>query len=224
MAAPRSPEFEYAPVPSSTTAQEQSKSNTEPKHVLVNTNSVTPSLTEKHGEPATQRPGWTSTYLHNKTLLGFAVAFLCLLLAVIVLAVVDAKQDGIANAKSSEHYLWTYGPTAGACSILLYGNLCILTYISVGHCCCVVESSGAQDQDSDAVGDSSARNYACLQDSFHGLRYPRPTGGSLDFATEVTLARRNCHHELIVDHATHGCVDGSSVIAKHPICAPRLST
>ena len=117
MAAPRSPDFEYAPVPSSTATQEQSKGNTEPKHVLVNTNPVTPSLTEKHGDSALQRPGWTSTYLQNKTLLGFAIAFLCLLLAVIVLAVVDAKQDGIANAKSSEHYLWTYGPTAGACPI-----------------------------------------------------------------------------------------------------------
>ncbi|OSS50674.1 hypothetical protein B5807_04380 [Epicoccum nigrum] len=112
MAAPRSPDFEYAPVPSSTATQEQGKSNTEAKHVLVNTNSVTPSLTEKNGESVTQRPGWTSTYLQNKTLLGFAIAFLCLLLAVIALAVVDAKQDGIANAKSSEHYLWTYGPTA----------------------------------------------------------------------------------------------------------------
>ena len=131
MAAPRSPEFEYAPVPSSTITQEQSKSNTEPKHVLVNTNSVTPSLTEKHGEPATQRPGWTSTYLQNKTLLGFAIAFLCLLFAVIALAVVDAKQDGIANAKSSEHYLWTYGPTAGACAnIALWG----LTYTDIHQC------------------------------------------------------------------------------------------
>jgi hypothetical protein len=224
MAAPRSPDFEYAPVPSSTATQEQGKSNTEAKHVLVNTNSVTPSLTEKNGESVTQRPGWTSTYLQNKTLLGFAIAFLCLLLAVIALAVVDAKQDGIANAKSSEHYLWTYGPTAGACPILFYRDICVLTCNSVSHCCCVVESSGAQDQDSDAVGDSSARNHASIQDSFHGLCYPRSTRGSLDFATEVTLARRNCHHELIVDHATHGCVDRSSVFAKYPICAPQLST
>lgn len=93
--------------------QEQTKGDAHAKHVHVNTNSVAPSLTEKSVDLATQRPGWTSTYLQRRTLLGFTIAFLCLLLSVIALAVVDAKQDGIANARSNEHYLWTYGPTAG---------------------------------------------------------------------------------------------------------------
>lgn len=116
MTASRSPDCEYAPVPSSTAIQEQSESNakSQHKHVHVNTDSVPSSLAEKHEELAEQRPGWTSTYLQRPALLGFAITFLCLLLAVITLAIVDAKQDGIANAKSSEHYLWTYGPTAGA--------------------------------------------------------------------------------------------------------------
>lgn len=113
MAGPRSPDYEYHAVPLPTAAGEQSKSNVESKIVHVGTTSGTPSLTETTAQVPAQRPGWTSTYLQNATLLGFAFAFLCLLMAVIALAVVDAKQDGIANAKSSEHYLWTYGPTAG---------------------------------------------------------------------------------------------------------------
>lgn len=113
MVGPRSPDYEYSAVPLSTTAEEQTTASAESKIVLVGTTSVTPSLPENKTEVPSQRPGWTSTYLQNATLIGFAIVFLCLLLAVIALAVVDAKQDGIANAKSSEHYLWTYGPTAG---------------------------------------------------------------------------------------------------------------
>lgn len=114
MAATRSPDYEYTPVPLPTAAQEHSKGNVQVKNVHVGAASVNPSLDEKSAEIATQQPGWTSTYLRKTTLLGFSVVFLCLLLAVIALAVVDAKHNGIANAKSSEHYLWTYGPTAGA--------------------------------------------------------------------------------------------------------------
>lgn len=119
MAAPRSLDYEYSPVPLPTTIEEQSKGNVGSKTMHVATSS-SPSLTEKNGQVAAQRPGWTSTYLQHPSLLGFAFAFLCLLLAVIVLAIVDAKQDGIASAKSSEHYLWTYGPTAGMSRPVLY--------------------------------------------------------------------------------------------------------
>ncbi|KAJ4989773.1 hypothetical protein SVAN01_04803 [Stagonosporopsis vannaccii] len=115
MADPRSPNYEYSPVA-------QGKGKTEPKVVHVGTSSVTPSLTEKNAQAPAQRPGWTSTYLQNVTLLSFAFAFLTLLLAVIALAVVDAKQDGIANAKSSEHYLWTYGPTAVLVIVAAFWN------------------------------------------------------------------------------------------------------
>ncbi|PVH95147.1 hypothetical protein DM02DRAFT_691295 [Periconia macrospinosa] len=57
-------------------------------------------------------PGWTPTYLRARTLIGFVIVYLLLLIGVIVLAVVDAKRNGITTARSSEHYLWTYGPTA----------------------------------------------------------------------------------------------------------------
>lgn len=120
MANPRAPEYEYAPVPLLPTTEEQNKGNVQSKNVLIGSTSVTPSLTEKDGQLPKQRPGWTSTYLQKATLLGFAFAFLCLLLAVIALAIVDAKRDGIATARSSEHYLWTYGPTAGILSLYIW--------------------------------------------------------------------------------------------------------
>lgn len=107
------PDYEYSPVPLSPRTTQQGERSNQSKSVHIDTSSITPSLTKKSGELSTERRGWTSTYLQNTTLLGFAITFLCLLLAVIALAVVDAKQNGIANAKSSEHYLWTYGPTAG---------------------------------------------------------------------------------------------------------------
>lgn len=104
-------DYEYSPVPLPPATA--SKENIGMESAYVGTSSVAPSLSEKPRDSTAQRPGWTSTYLHTATLLGFAIAFLVLLLAVIALSVVDAKQDGIANARSSEHYLWTYSPTAG---------------------------------------------------------------------------------------------------------------
>ena len=113
MVDPRSPDYVYTPVLFPTAVDEQGKDNTQAKTVRVGTTSTAPSLTTTSGKNATQQPGWTSTYLQKTTLLAFAIGFLCILLAVVALAVVDAKHDGIANAKSNEHYLWTYGPTAG---------------------------------------------------------------------------------------------------------------
>lgn len=57
--------------------------------------------------------GWTPVYLHARTLIGFAVLYLGLLLATIALAVIDNKRDGISSADSKNYYLWTFGPTAG---------------------------------------------------------------------------------------------------------------
>lgn len=113
MATARSPDYECSLAPLPPATPEQSKGNIESKAVHVGINSAVPSLTEKHQKLSAEQPGWSSTYLQKTILLCFAIAFLCLLLAVIALAILDAKQDGIANAKSSEHYLWTYGPTAG---------------------------------------------------------------------------------------------------------------
>ncbi|KAK7534284.1 uncharacterized protein J3D65DRAFT_679225 [Phyllosticta citribraziliensis] len=57
-------------------------------------------------------PGWTPSFLQKKSILGFVACYLVLLLGLVVLAAVDTKKNGIATAKSTNHYLWTYGPTA----------------------------------------------------------------------------------------------------------------
>ncbi|GME26528.1 hypothetical protein GTA08_BOTSDO12789 [Neofusicoccum parvum] len=57
-------------------------------------------------------PGWTPLYLRATTLAAFVVCYLVLLVAIVALAIADAKNDGLAAAKSNQHYLWTYGPTA----------------------------------------------------------------------------------------------------------------
>ena len=113
---PQTSSHDYNPVTLPQTPTRQNTGNMKNKSVTVGTSSVDPSLAEVSQDSSTQQPGWTSSYLKKASLLGFAASFLALLLAVIVLAVVDAKQDRIANARSNEHYLWTYGPTAGRSS------------------------------------------------------------------------------------------------------------
>lgn len=63
----------------------------------------------------TPRP-WTPFYLRRMTLLGFALVYVMLLVALVVLGAFDQRNQGLATSKSSRHYLWTYGPTAGACA------------------------------------------------------------------------------------------------------------
>ena len=110
---PHTSSYDYHPIPVPQATSRPDEENTRLKSATVGTSSVNPSLDEKLRYSSTQQPGWTSRYLKKASLLAFAATFLALLLAVIALAVVDAKQDGIANARSNEHYLWTYGPTAG---------------------------------------------------------------------------------------------------------------
>ena len=98
------------PLPS-TTQQSPGNTETERKHignvpVATGSSDIPLELTNKY-------PGWTPFFLKTKTLVGFATFYFILLLAVVALAIVDAKYDGISTAKSSEHYLWTFGPTAG---------------------------------------------------------------------------------------------------------------
>ncbi|OJD29178.1 uncharacterized protein BKCO1_890009 [Diplodia corticola] len=59
----------------------------------------------------TARP-WTPFYLRRMALLGFALTYVALLVALVVLGVFDQKNQGLANSTSSRHYAWTYGPTA----------------------------------------------------------------------------------------------------------------
>lgn len=152
---PRTPDYEYSPLPLPPMTTQQGKGVVRTKTAHVDAGYVDPSLTEESQDPTLQQSGWTSTYLKKTTLLGFAVIFLCLLLGVIALAVVDAKQDGIANAKSSEHYLWTYGPTAGTINLHLQHNK--LTGSSASHRGRAMESNRIQGQRCDALGSPPER-------------------------------------------------------------------
>ncbi|KAK7512389.1 uncharacterized protein IWZ02DRAFT_508759 [Phyllosticta citriasiana] len=57
-------------------------------------------------------PEWTPSFLQKKSILAFIACYLLLLLGLVILAIVDTKKNGITTAKSTNHYLWTYGPTA----------------------------------------------------------------------------------------------------------------
>lgn len=98
-------------IPPSTT--DQPPTNDERKKAHNRNASVAADSSEASLDAGTSRPGWAPFYLQTTTLIGFAALYLVLLLAIIVLAIADAERDGISTAKSSEHYLWTYGPTAG---------------------------------------------------------------------------------------------------------------
>lgn len=55
---------------------------------------------------------WTSIWLHKLTLLGIAGLFASLAAALIVLWFANKAQDGFAPTLTTNHYAWTYGPTA----------------------------------------------------------------------------------------------------------------
>ncbi|KAK0633974.1 hypothetical protein B0T14DRAFT_508155 [Immersiella caudata] len=55
---------------------------------------------------------WRPPYLRRSFLALFAFVLLLVLASTEVLLVQSQRHSGIANAKSSQHYLWTFGPTA----------------------------------------------------------------------------------------------------------------
>ncbi|KAI0975144.1 hypothetical protein F4678DRAFT_419421 [Xylaria arbuscula] len=55
---------------------------------------------------------WRPVYLRRAVLLSFAALFILIAIAIGGLLAVSNKNNGIATANSTEHYLWTYGPTA----------------------------------------------------------------------------------------------------------------
>jgi len=56
---------------------------------------------------------WTPIWLGKPILGGFAISFLCMLATLQALYFVSEKNDGLATSRDENHYLWTYGPTAG---------------------------------------------------------------------------------------------------------------
>jgi hypothetical protein len=55
---------------------------------------------------------WTSIWLRKPTLLTLIALFTALVASLIVLLTVELSRDGIPPTLSSNHYVWTYGPTA----------------------------------------------------------------------------------------------------------------
>ena len=58
------------------------------------------------------RQMWTPIWLKKRTLVAFVVLYIVLLLSVILLWHFSRDKDGFAPRISTNHYTWTYGPTA----------------------------------------------------------------------------------------------------------------
>ena len=55
---------------------------------------------------------WRSAWLHKRTLIALQLLFISLLVSLLVLWHYDLTHQGIRITLSSNHYAWTYGPTA----------------------------------------------------------------------------------------------------------------
>ncbi|KAI1429621.1 hypothetical protein F5Y12DRAFT_796543 [Xylaria sp. FL1777] len=55
---------------------------------------------------------WRPFYLRRTVLLGFTIVFILIVVALESLTAISHKNNGIATGMPTEHYLWTYGPTA----------------------------------------------------------------------------------------------------------------
>lgn len=63
-------------------------------------------------EPDIHNRLWTPFFLRRYTLLAFIAFYLSISAGLAALLAIDRKQQGLASAQTSQHYLWTYGPTA----------------------------------------------------------------------------------------------------------------
>lgn len=70
----------------------------------------------QHSKPQLERSHgfYNPVWLRRNVLLGFAVLYLSILVAVIVLYYVSRRHHGLSTQISTNQYSWTYGPTAGA--------------------------------------------------------------------------------------------------------------
>jgi hypothetical protein len=66
------------------------------------------SLTGRRGQSLL----WNTKWLHRTTLLGFCCLFAAILLALVLLYHFAQVKDGLSTQETSNHYAWTYGPTA----------------------------------------------------------------------------------------------------------------
>ena len=63
-------------------------------------------------DAAVKDSGWTPKALRRYTLLSLALLFAILAIVIGVLYAISRLNDGLCNAQSKDHYLWTYAPTA----------------------------------------------------------------------------------------------------------------
>jgi len=55
---------------------------------------------------------WTPLILHKPVLLGLALLFLLMIVALEILYYFSNRNQGVSTGNPNDHYLWTYGPTA----------------------------------------------------------------------------------------------------------------
>lgn len=98
----------------------------EPTAKVDKTNAV---ITEST-KPVVYEPAglWRTLWLHPLTLLGFAVAYVCMAGALLALWRVSHSENGIKTSLSDNSYYWKYGPTAGKLSPTIL--VTILTFCS----------------------------------------------------------------------------------------------
>lgn len=68
---------------------------------------------------------WMPFYLRRVFLVGFAVVFILMVVALEVLYFVSVRDGGLATVEERLHYLWTYGPTLGGfvMQVLFVGSM-----------------------------------------------------------------------------------------------------
>lgn len=59
-----------------------------------------------------QEMRWRPAYLRARVLVAFCIVFAHMVVALEILIILSARNNGIASGTYGDHYLWTYGPTA----------------------------------------------------------------------------------------------------------------
>ncbi|RWA12351.1 hypothetical protein EKO27_g2736 [Xylaria grammica] len=93
------------PVPEPSLTSECSESNVPPPAVPY-------PITHNINTPDTPNLNWRPLWLRRVTLIGFIAVFISLIIAIESLLDASNRNHGLKTGTSSEHYLWTYGPTA----------------------------------------------------------------------------------------------------------------
>lgn len=88
------------------------------KTAYVQVNEQDPDTSYNNGK-SPRETLWRPRSLHRTTLGIFAVTFCLMLVGLEVLKQYSDRHQGLTTTTEGKHYLWTYGPTAGKCSVYL---------------------------------------------------------------------------------------------------------